>query len=348
MLPIYLLVRSVFMGYLIAGWFGLQSELAKGPLDKTPFLIRPNIFKKCMFVMFWVVFCGSESYYLNMPDKLSARINSVTTPIFMWAGFSVFAALTLIPFIVIEDRVLAMFISALVFLVVAIFIAPIIATFSFMLNYMTTKTIVALFTLLFSHPKKEKSKPNSTAITTEKIKPTPPILESYNKLESFITEISDWPEDKASAALKLMESTSETNEDDMKLWLQTLTSTQARFVVERMDDYTTQLEIEQLDEALDECYESLTPVEALTEYSKGVERYVSYSKHLDTLYNLRLTDASFNSIQNQLIENAFLLEKPHESVCLWLIDAIKRIEINHSEGLQFLEDINKSLLEEMK
>lgn len=86
---------------------------------------------------------------------------------------------------------------------------------------------------------------------------------------------------------------------------------------------------------------------SLSSYNQAILHNISYSQYKDTLSSLKSNDEHFKRLQYETIRSSFELGKSYKDVCSLLINAIKHTQLNYKDGIEYLESINKALIEDI-
>lgn len=153
------ILRSLLIGYFLAGYFALLSAESKPELERPGLLIHALLPQRALFVLTWFAHVFTESYFANLPYKQRAIVYGVVSPPVTWLGSSLIGALVLYPHLVIENTIFAIVVSAIVFLLGATILAPIVGMICGLLVYIVAKPIV----IFLPGPAKSSEEQNGSA-----------------------------------------------------------------------------------------------------------------------------------------------------------------------------------------
>ncbi len=89
-------------------------------------------------------------------------------------------------------------------------------------------------------------------------------------------------------------------------------------------------------------------IKSLNDYKSAVEHYISWTNHLEALYVTRAVDEGFEILEKQVVSNSYRTGASYKVTGLLIVDAIREFKANHREGVNFLRNLNESLLEELE
>ena len=135
---------AIALGYFIAGQSALLKTMSEPIHNRPIMMMRPNLIKKAYWMAFWPIHTYLEVFYIHMPHKARARIYaSLTIPV-MLLGFSILSGVIIYPHYVIENSLLAIIASVVLYAISLFVLTPIIALVSTFL-IMALASLILLF-----------------------------------------------------------------------------------------------------------------------------------------------------------------------------------------------------------
>lgn len=88
-------------------------------------------------------------------------------------------------------------------------------------------------------------------------------------------------------------------------------------------------------------------IKSLSDYESAVNHYISWTNHLEALYVIRAVDEDFERLEKEVVMNSYRSNASHKVTGLLIVDAIRVFNTSHSNGVEFLRNLNDSLLDDL-
>lgn len=78
------IIKSLALGYFLAGFSALLNVLAAPVIDKPAIMMNPSIFKKIYWVIAWPLPTFLQNYLVHKPNKARGIVYSILGIVTIW------------------------------------------------------------------------------------------------------------------------------------------------------------------------------------------------------------------------------------------------------------------------